>query len=159
MICTQLHRAPQVRAPDRCDSEPDCSGRLVLRSRLVESLQVGLGRAGGSPAGQRDGQGRGLHGDDEGYAGRPFAQRPEGSGEDSGGDAADEAAEGGSADVEAHDEGDAVRRPIFASGSAKAGLGWERPLRQSVTTSSRPNSQHTRVGSENVRIRTSSHHL
>jgi hypothetical protein len=72
---------------------------------------------------------------------------------------ADEAAEGGSADVEAHDEGDAVRRPIFASGSAKAGLGWERPLRQSVTTSSRPNSQHTRVESENVRIRTSSHHL
>ena len=35
-------------------------------------------------------------------------------GEDAGGDAAHEAAERGAADVEAHDEGDAIRRPFFA---------------------------------------------
>jgi hypothetical protein len=49
---------------------------LPLISRLAESLQVGLGRTGGAPAGQGDGEGRGLHDDDEGYAGGPFAQRP-----------------------------------------------------------------------------------
>lgn len=35
-------------------------------------------------------------------------------GEDTGGDAADEAAESGAADIEAHDEGDTFRRPFFA---------------------------------------------
>ena len=38
------------------------------------------------------------------------------------------------------------RGPVLATGSDRSGLGWERPLRRNVTTSSRLTSQHTRMG-------------
>jgi hypothetical protein len=72
---------------------------------------------------QGDGQGNGLHGDDEGRAGGPFSQRPEGSGDHAGGGSAQVIAghvEAGGGDARAGRRGNAEM-------ALRGGLGDEDP--------------------------------